>query len=304
MDLLAAFRTFVRISETGSFSAVAREAGTTQPAISRQIAALETHLGARLVQRSTRSLTLTEDGRLLLERARHVIEAVEETEAAVGQRTSLPSGLVRIGCPLVFGRTYIVPHLGGLLEKYPDLTIDLHVADDVVDIVHEGLDVSIRVGEVTDGSLIARRIGVTTALPVASVAYLDAHGEPNHPSDLAKHTCVIFTRSAEGADWQFTGPDGRVSVHVSGRLRTNSIEAVLASVVAGQGIARVPLWMLREPLRAGLVRPILQPWQAKPTPISAVYPSRRFLPPRTRAVIDYLAQEFRGDPVVSALGET
>jgi DNA-binding transcriptional LysR family regulator len=303
MDLLASFRTFVRIAETGSFSAVARESGTTQPAISRQIAALEEHLGVRLLQRTTRSLRLSEDGQELLGRARLLIEAVDETEAMFGRRRETPSGLVRLGCPSVFGRTYIVPHVGTLLARHPDLSVEVIVADDVVDMVQEGLDISIRVGEVRDTSMVARRIGSTTSLPVASAAYLDAHGEPTHPSELASHSCVIFTRLPSPGTWILTGPEGPVTVAVSGRLRTNSIESVLAGVLAGHGIALVPLWMMRDPLGAGIVRPILRAWRSRVTPISAVYPSRRFLAPRTRAVIDFLIQEFHADPVISAHGE-
>ena len=201
VDLLAAFRTFIRISETGSFSAVAREVGTTQPAISRQVAALEEHLGVRLLQRSTRSLTLTEDGRDLLVRARSVIEAVDETEAAVGRSRTSPSGLVRLGCPSVFGRTYIVPHIGALLDRFPELSVEVVVTDDVVDMIQDGLDISIRVGEIRDPTLVARKIGSTTALPVASTSYLEARGEPLHPHELASHECLLFTRSTSPSDW-------------------------------------------------------------------------------------------------------
>lgn len=303
MDLLAAFRTFIRISETGSFSAVAREVGATQPAISRQIAALEEHLGARLLQRSTRSLTLTEDGRELLARARHIIEAAEEAEAAIGRRHDTPTGLVRLGCPAVFGRTYIVPNLQALLTRYPGLTIDLIVGDDVVDMIQEGLDLSIRVGEITDAALVARQVGSTFSLPVASAEYLAAHGEPEHPEDLARHACIVFTRVANPTEWTFTSEDGEVTVPVAGRLRTNSIEAVLASVLEGHGIALVPLWMMRNQLQDGAVKPVLRRWKSPNRPISAVYPSRRFLAPRTRAVIDFLVQEFRLDAVISAYGE-
>ena len=150
MDLLGAFRVFIRIAETGSFSAVAREMGTTQPAVSRQVAGLETHLSVRLFQRSTRSVVLTEDGRDLLGHARLVVEAVEETEAAMGRRRSSPAGMVRLGSPGVFGRLYIAPRIYRLLARYPDLSVDLSLSDEVVDVVQEGLDLSIRIGEIAD----------------------------------------------------------------------------------------------------------------------------------------------------------
>ncbi len=304
LDLLAAFRTFVRITETGSFSAVAREAGATQPAISRQVASLEAHLSVRLFQRSTRSLTLTEDGRDLLAHAKVVIEAVDEAEAAIGRRRISPSGLVRLGAPTVFGRTYIVPHLSSLLRRYPDITLELVTGDDVVDMIHERLDIAMRVGEIDDPTLVARKVGSTVALPIASAEYLEEYGVPQTPADLAQHECILFTRLATPGEWNFRGPDGNVTVAVGGRFRTNSIEAVLAGVVAGQGIAMVPLWMMRAEISRDEVRPVLQQWRAPPRSISAVYPSRRFLAPRTRAVIDFLVAEFRLDPVISSYGES
>ena len=304
MDLLAAFRTFVRISQTGSFSAVAREVGATQPAISRQVAQLEEHFGARLFQRSTRSLALTEDGRDLLPHARHVLEAVEETESAIGRRRSSPSGTVRLGCPSVFGRLYVAPRIGLLLARHPDLAVELSVSDDVQDMVVAGLDLSVRVGEITDASLVARRIGSAVGQTIASVEYLERAGEPQHPDDLAQHECIVFTRSNEQDAWTFDGPDGPVSVPVHGRMRSNDIEAVLAAVVGGLGISRVPLWMMRDQLASGQVRRVLSEWKSKGRPIYAVYPSRRFLAPRTRAMVDFLVDEFRLDPLISAYGET
>ena len=304
MDLLAALKTFTRIAETGSFSAVAREAGTTQPAISRQIGSLEEHLGARLFQRSTRSLTLTEDGRDLLTHARLVIETVEETEAAIGRRRTSPAGLERLGCAGVFGRLYLAPRLPRLLARYPEMSIDLSLTDTVVDMVQEGLDLSIRIGEVTDANLVARRVGSTTVITVASTSYLAAHGEPASPQDLTRHSCILFTRQNHPEHWTYAGPDGTITVTVGGRLRTNGIEAVMEAAIGGFGVAQVPTWMMHEPNVAGRVREILTGWQPPRRPISVVYPSRRFLAPRTRAVIDFLVDEFRLDPIISTYGET
>ncbi len=303
MDLLAAFRIFLRIAETGSFSAVARELGATQPAVSRQIAALEAHLGARLFQRSTRSLTLTEDGRDLMSHARAVVEAVEETEATIGRRRSSPGGMVRLGCPGVFGRLYVAPRLHLLLARYPEMSVDLSMTDNVVDMVQDGLDLSIRVGEVTDASLVARRIGSTTAIAVASEAYLAERGEPLHPQELTQHECILFTRVPTPELWNFVGPEGHLAVPVSGRLRSNGIEAVIEAAMSGVGVALVPLWMMRDDMLGTRLRQILQAWRPPRRPISVVYPSKRFLAPRTRAVIDFLVEEFRLDPMISSYGE-
>jgi DNA-binding transcriptional LysR family regulator len=302
MDLLTAFRTFIRIAETGSFSAVAREVGATQPAISRQIAALEDHLGARLLQRSTRSLRLTEDGNDLLAHARLVVDAVDQTEAAIGQRRDQAAGLVRLGSPTVFGRLYLAPHVGLLLERHPQLSIELVVADDVMDMVQAGLDLALRVGEVSDAGLVARRVGSTVSMAVAAPAYLTEHGEPTRPEDLVRHHCIVNTRLPTPELWRFTGTDGTAHVSVAGRLRSNSVEAIMEAAIAGVGIAMLPTWMVGDELRNGRLQPILQAWQPNPRPISVVYPSRRFLAPRTRAVIDFLVDEFRLDPIISAYG--
>ena len=256
----------------------------------------------RLVQRSTRSLTLTEDGRDLLDHARQVLDTVEQAEAAIGRRRTAPSGLVRLGSPSVFGRLYLAPRLGALLERYPELSVELVLADNVVDMVHERLDLTLRVGPVTDASLVARRVGSTTSLVVASPEYLERHDEPLHPSDLAGHECVLFTRLAEPQTWTFAGPQGDVPVRVSGRLRTDGIEAVLEAVLSGFGIGLVPTWMLRDAVRTGRLRGLLRAWQPPRRPISVAYPTRRFLAPRTRAVIDYIVDEFRLDPIISAYG--
>jgi DNA-binding transcriptional LysR family regulator len=304
MDILAAFRTFIRIAETGSFSAVAREVGATQPAISRQLAALEDHLGVRLLQRSTRSLRLTEDGTDLLTHARLVVEAVEETEAAIGRRRTSPSGLVRLGSPAIFGRIYIAPRIGALLARYPDISVDLTLSDEVQDMVQGGLDLSIRVGPVVDATLVARRVGSTGSVAVASPDYVSQHGMPAHPSELSAHECVLFTRLSSPETWNFESPEGAVQVNVSGRLRTNNIEAVMEAALAGVGVALLPTWMLRDDVRSGRLTALLPSWRPVRRAISVVYPSRRFLAPRTRAVIDFLVDEFRLDPMISAYGES
>lgn len=303
MDLLAALKSFVRLAETGSFSAVARDVGATQPAISRQITALEDHLGARLVQRSTRSLRFTEDGQTLLVHARHILDAVAEAEAAVGRQRTTPSGLVRLGAPTVFGRLYLAPHVGRLLARNPELLVELVLSDDVSDLVQQGLDLALRVGEIADVSLVARRVGSFTVATVASPDYLAARGEPERPEDLAGHECILFTRVADPHTWRFAGPDGEKPVAVEGRLRVNSIEAAVAAAVAGAGIAALPTWLVRDELAAGSLKRILHDFQSPRRPISLVYPSRRFLAPRTRAVIDFLVAEFRLDPAVSSYGE-
>ena len=304
MDLLAGLRTFVRVAESGSFSAVAREMGATQPAVSRQISALEQHLDARLIQRTTRSLTLTEDGRDLLDHARRVLDCVEEAETAVGRRQGAPSGLIRMAVPATFGRLYVAPRMRRLLDRYPELSVELHMSDGVTDMIAAGIDLAIRGGTVHEASLVARRIGSSARAVVASAEYLERNGTPAHPSDLARHSCIAFLQGATPNEWRFDGPGGAVAVSIAGRFRTDSTEAIREAVAAGLGLALAPAWVFGDDLTTGRVRPVLQRYQAERVAIHAVYPSRRNLAPRTRAVIDFLLDEFRLDPAISTYGET
>ena len=303
MDLLAAYRAFVRVAESGSFSAVAREMGTTQPAVSRQIAALEDYLETRLIQRTTRRLTLTEDGRDLVVHARRVLDVVEESLSAVGRRRGAPSGLVRIGASVTFGRLYLAPRMARLLARYPELSIDLALSDSRADLIEQGLDLAVRAGQVTDASLVARRVGSITRVIVAATGYLAARGEPGHPTELGSHDCILFDRDAHPREWQFDGSEGPITVQVAGRFQTDSLEAAREAVLGGLGVAVLPAWVISEPLADGRVKAVLQRWQPPRVPMHTVYPSRRHLAPRTRAVIDFLVEEFRLDPVISAYGE-
>jgi DNA-binding transcriptional LysR family regulator len=291
MDLLAAFRVYVR------------ELGTTQPAISRQVAALEEHLGARLLQRTTRSLALTEDGRDLLGHARRVLDTVEEAESSVGRRHAIPGGLVRIATSTAFGRIYVAPRMARLLERYPELSVDLHMSDGIVDLVADGIDLAIRASSVEDSTLIARKIGSTRRITVASEHCIREHGLPQHPADLARLPCVIFTQRASPNEWHFDGPGGELTVTVGGRFRSDNSEALREAVLSGLGFAVLPTWMVGEEIADGRLRTVLTGWEPPTGAISAVYPTRRNLAPRTRAVIDFFVDEFRLDPVISDYGE-
>ena len=302
MDLIAALRIFVRVAESGSFSAVAREVGATQPAVSRQVSALEEHLGARLIQRTTRSLTLTEDGRELLDHARRVLDSVEQAEAAVGRGHPAVGGLVRLAAPAGFGRLYVAPLMRRLMDRHPDLQVELRMSDATVDLVADGIDLALRAGRVGDAALVARRVGASPRQVFASADYLARNGTPEHPADLARHECIIFLQLAAPQEWRFDGPDGESAAQVRGRFRTDSSEAVREAVLGGIGLALSPSWMFGDELATGQVRAVLGGYRAGQVPIHAVYPTRRHLAPRTRAVIDFLADEFRLDPAISSYG--
>jgi DNA-binding transcriptional LysR family regulator len=285
------------VVEAGSFSAVAREANTSQPTISRQVAALEERLGCLLLQRTTRRVVPTEDGRAFYEAARR---AVEEAETAVGRRKGRATGTLRLACAEVMGRLHILPRLPRFLERHPDLSVDLVLSDGFADLVGEGLDLAVRVGDLEDPGLVARRIGTTRRVAAATPAYIARRGAPARPEELRDHDCVLYSRLAAGPVWRFDGPGGPVSVPVRGRLRVSTTEAVRASVLLGLGVGLVPTWhFVDREVEEGRVVVLLREWEPAPHPIHAVYPSRRFVPPKVRAMIDFLAAEFELDPALS-----
>lgn len=303
MDQLTAFADFIHIAESGSFSAVAREQGATQPAISRRIARLEKQLGIRLIQRSTRSLSLTDEGREFLEHARRVLAAVAEAEAAVADRRAAPSGLVRLTTPEALGRVLITPLIVRLLSTLPMLRLELVLSDAVIDLVENGIDVAIRAGAIADSALIARRIGSSRRCCVAAPAYLAAHGVPATPAELAGHECILFQPGEHRGEWQLNGPAGPLTVRTRGRLAVDALDAARSATLAGAGIAQLPEWLIREDLAAGRLQPLLVDFEPERVVLYALYPSRRFLAPRTRAVIDFLADAFALDPFLSIYGE-
>jgi DNA-binding transcriptional LysR family regulator len=296
MDILAPMQTFVRVVEAGSFTAVAAQLNTTQPTISRQIATLEEHLGARLLTRTTRALTLTDDGRAFYDHALRALEALGEAENAVGRRRSKPSGVLRIATPVVFGRLHIVARLPAFLARDPDVSIDLTMSDTFTDLAEQGIDLAIRVGEITDPSLIAKRIGIVRRVTVASPAYLKKYGTPRTPADLADHSCIVYTRLATGNRWVFESTGGPLTVEVKGRYRADNSEAVREGVLAGLGVAVIPAFAFNTEIDSGKVKVLLKQNEPRQLPMNAVYSSRRFVPLKVRTMIDYLAHEFALDP--------
>ncbi len=292
-------RLFVRVAETGGFSAVARESSSTQPTISRTIAALEAHLGVRLLNRSSRAVTLTDDGRAFYAQAMRALEAITEAESSVGRRHAQPAGLLRLGTPVAFGRLHVAPRIPLFLARHPEVAVDLSMNDAFVDLVGEGLDLVVRVGRLEDPSLVARRIGITRRVTVASASYLEQRGVPATPADLGQHDCVVYTRLATGNRWHFNGPDGPITVVVHGRFRADNSEAVREAVINGAGIAVIPVWLFTDEISTGRVRIILDAFEPSVLPIHAVYASRRQVPAKVRAMIDFLAAAFAASPLLS-----
>jgi len=303
-DLFTWYRSFCRVVEAGSFSAVATEMATSQPTVSRHIAALESHLDTLLLLRSTRALTPTAEGMLFYEKARAVLAAVADAEDLVGRRRDAPSGQLRLACPVVFGRMHLLQPLCRFLQRYPQLDIDLVMREEFADLVEEGFDLAIRIGELGETGLVARLIGTTRRVTVAAPAYLAVRGTPEHPHELARHDCVLFTRLGGGTVWHFDGPNGALSVAVNGRLRSNNSEAVRTGALNALGVAILPTWHFAEDIEAAGLTRILPEYEPKPLPIHAVYASRRHLAPKVRALIDFLVDEFAQHPTLAPRTDT
>lgn len=300
MDIIEPLKSFVRVFETKSFSIPAREARTSQPTISRQIAALEARLGTRLFARSTRALTPTEAGVEFYAQARRVLETLAEAEASVAKSNAGVVGILRLACPVAFGRLHVVPRLGRFMRRHPDVKLDLVLSDQFVDLVEEGVDLSIRVGEVKSPDLIAQRIGETRRVALAAPDYLAQRSTPQTPRDLAAHDCIVYTRLATGTRWHFGGPGGPYEVEVDGRFRANNSEAVREAILAGLGIGVVPVWLLADETERARLQTVLADYEPARLPINAVYPSRRFVPHKVRAMVEFLGAEFRLDPLLSS----
>jgi LysR family transcriptional regulator, regulator for bpeEF and oprC len=290
IDRLSLWQTYVRVIETGSFSAVAKELGTLQPRVSKQIAALEAQLGVRLLRRSTRKLSMTQEGERLYAEARRIVQEVGELESQL-KGGGEPLGTLRVACPPVFARIKLLPHAAAFLDQYPQLGLEFSVHDHFVDLVEDGIDVAIRIGEIAGSDLHGRRIGTARRICVGAPRYLQKHGTPNTPADLHAHHCIIYTLLATGATWPFD----RMPVKVSGRVRGNSPEVVLTMAINGLGIAMAPAFLFTEALAAGELREILKSWTVPGLPIYALYLARRYLPGRIRLFVDHLARAFATD---------
>jgi len=292
MDLINGLQTFIRVVETGSFSAVARESNTSQSAVTRQVAQLEDHFGVRLLHRTTRKLSLTDEGQALVARARHLLEEAEDLEDTFARNGGEPTGLVRIGVP-VGAAILLVKDITSLLHRYPGLSLELVISEELSDLVEERLDLALRFGQSPDTSLVSRAIAMIGSAPVAAPAYLEKYGAPSHPSELLNHTCIIHDLGSASTQWSFTGPDGAVEVEVSGAFRSNNTLVVRQAVLAGYGIALLSDPLIVDDIRGSRLYRLLPDYVARRRPAYVVYPSRRHLALRTRVVIDFMIERFR-----------
>jgi DNA-binding transcriptional LysR family regulator len=289
-DRFEEMQSFIAVCDTEGFSAGARKLGLSPSVVTRLVAALETRLGVRLLQRTTRSVRLTDAGSRYLERARRIVAEVEEAELSAQEERGEPSGRLVVAAPVVFGRLHATPLLTRYLELYPKVSVELQLAIHYVSLVEEGVDVAIRVGELVDSGLIARNLGQTRRSLVASPAYLAKHGVPRAPGDLAQHRLIAFAGRASRREWSFWCDGAVSSVPVAPQFYSNSGEAAIDHAIGGGGIASVMSFQILDACRTGRLVEVLRPFALPPLPIQAVFPTSRLLSRKVRAFIDLAEQ--------------
>jgi len=293
MDRLVAMEAFVLVVDTGSFSAAARRLKVGQPAVSKLVAQLEERLGVKLLVRTTRGLTATEAGLKYYERARRSIEEADEAESAARGAGSDLTGRLRICGAVTFARIHLMPHLPDFLARHPELEMEVVLDDRNIDLVQEGIDVALRMGQLSDSSLTARRIASGRHVVVGTPAYFERTGKPTAPGDLAAHQAVIYDQEAGGKDWTFQRDDAEIAVTLKGRLRVSAAEGVRAAVLAHAGIAVASEWMFSPEIADRTVQIVLQDWELPRIDLWAVFPAGRTATTKARTFTQFVQEVMR-----------
>ena len=288
MPSLVAYTAFARAYELGSFSAVGRELGLTQSTVSKHIASLEAELKVQLFARTTRKLNPTPEAGRLYEGVQHLLDAAEAVHSSIVGARADPTGLLRISLPDSYGRAVVMPVVARFLAAYPRVRVDVRLTDQPLNLIEEGVEVGVRIGDLASSTLVARSIGIVEHLIVATPKYLAAHGEPRHPTDLLQHNCIVYTGFAKSHRWVFDSEQGRQTIDVPSTLGVNSADAMYGAVLAHVGIARVPHWVVGSDLERSRVRKLLPDDYPTPLPINIVYPQTRVLSPRARCFIEFV----------------
>ena len=297
MDRFQALTAFVRVVETGSFARAAQRLDVSVSAVSRQVAELESHLGARLLNRTTRRLSMTESGQAFYERCVQLLADLEEAEAAVSAATLDPRGTLRLTTGTTFGARYVAPVIAAYQARHPRVRFDIDLSDRIVDVVEEGFDLAVRIGDVRSQALIARRIGTTTLVCTAAPSYLERHPWPRVPADLAGHACLTYAYAPDRNVWRFRDASGAAHVvSVTGPVHANHGETITALSLAGAGVHFEPDIVVAPYVRTGALVELLQGFEGPSLPIHAVYPSRRHLSAKVRSFIDFLAARLGDEP--------
>jgi DNA-binding transcriptional LysR family regulator len=294
MDLLASMRMYVAVIDGGSFAAAADRLDASRAMVSKQVQKLEEHLGTRLMNRTTRRLSMTETGRAFYERSAQILLDVEEAEQIAGQMTTQPQGVLRVTIPLSYGQHQLADIIGAYTQAYPLVQLDIALSDRKIDLVEEGFDVAVRIGAMPQSDLIARKLGGAHSIACAAPAYLARWGTPQVPGDLSGHACLGYSLAASGADWQFASPAGPVLVPVSGPIKADNGDIIRLAAIAGAGIAFQPGFIVDADISAGRLVRVLPGWQSAEMGIYAVYPSRKHLSAKVRTFVDFLADALAG----------
>lgn len=296
MDVLQGMRTFVAVVEAGSFVGAMDGTGLSKPAVSRHVNELETHLGTRLLQRTTRRLSLTAEGQAYYQRSKEILQAVQEAEAEMGSSAQQAQGRLRIGAPQTFGALHLAALWGRFAAENPQVSLDIVLSDRVVDLVEEGYDVVIRIARLADSSLISRPLARTRMVLCASPEYLARRGTPANPEELAQHDVVSYTYWSSGDVWSFEGPKGAVSVRTRSRIHANNGDTCRAAALAHQGVVLQPDFLVHEDLRSGALVELMPQFRAVELGIFAVYPTRKQLPLKVRRLVDFLVEALAVPP--------
>lgn len=297
MENLTDIAVFVQVVERGSFTAAAEHLGLSRPVVSKYITRLEDRLGARLLNRTTRRLSLTEAGRAFFARSQRGLQEIEAAEAEVSHLQQTPRGKLRLNTPMSFGIRHIAPAVAEFLARYPELTVDMSLDDRQVDLIEEGFDLAIRIAELPDSTLIARRLGPCRHVVCASPAYLKTYGAPKTPDDLRRHNVLTYRYQDSPSEWRFVTPEGRfVSIPVAGSIQMNNSLAIREAVLSGAGITLTPTFIVGEDIKTGRLEKLLPEYRAQEISIYAVYPERRHLLPKVQAFVDFMKERISDVP--------
>jgi DNA-binding transcriptional LysR family regulator len=293
MDRFEAMATLVAAIDGGSLSAASRALGMPLATVSRKVSDLEAHLGTQLVVRTSRRLELTEAGRSFVAASRRILDDIEEAERAASGEYRAPRGHLTLTASVMFGRLHVEPVLLDFLAAYPDITARLVLADHVVNLVDEHIDIAVRVGNLPDSLLVATRLGAVGWVTCASPRYLDSRGAPETPAALREHDCIMFEGLYSNDSWRFGIGENAMSVAIAPRFTVNTADAAIAAAIASAGITRVLSYQVREAVAAGALRLILRPYEPDPLPVHAVYPAQSLLPLKLRAFLDFAAPRLK-----------
>jgi LysR family transcriptional regulator, regulator for bpeEF and oprC len=302
VDKFAAMQLLVRVADTGSFSKAARGAGIAQSTVSKQIASLEARLGAQLLRRTTRGLSLTEAGKDYYDQVMQLLNGIEDVEAKIARGQVAPSGVLRVALSPGFGRFYVIPHMPEFLRLYPDVSVDFEVSDRHSNLIEEELDLAIRIGPLSDSSLIAKRIGGVRYVTVGTPEYFERHGVPKSPRDVERMPCAVFMFEGAAYSWRFEDRSGPFALNPKAIFRSNDAEYLRQAVLSHLGMGHSPRWLYERDLASGRLIEVLEDFIPPPCPISALSPAGRRQTRKAQVFTDFLAGKFSAIPELSLKG--